>query len=829
MASVTEYIWWLILAGSISLIFLIGLIIVSILISNRKLLRLQQEKFEEIRKSEMMYADLFNNVSDLVYIHQLDGTILKINNAVETLLGYKVEEVVGQPFQKIFDISNAEFYNYIHSLDKTEVSKGTFKLRSKSGEKLIFEYQNSIVKDLFMLTSVRGIARNVTERIKAEEELRRKDILLSSVAEASITLLSNPDHTRAINKVLGILGEATGVDRVYVFENSVDPITNELLMSQKFEWCAEGIQPQIDNPLLQNLPYKHPCAEPLFREAINGEIYSGIVKFMSQAEKEILEPQGIKSILIIPIYIGKLFWGFIGFDDCTRDREWSEVEKAVLKTAAGSLGGLIGLMQYERELSETNIFLSSILESSISISIITTDLNGIVKYWNSGAENLFGYKASEMIGQKLVGKIIDPDDSLTRERLLNIIETIKITNQTQVAEVVFYNKNGNQLWVNLTISPIRDSTGEVIGLSSLGEDITQRKITELALIQNEEMFRNVWENSVDGMRLLDEDAKIKLVNRAYCELVKLPYEKLIGQDYYICYHEQNPIHLNYFKKNLRERNIPTRQVTSITLWNGNTIPVEISNAFIELQNDKKMLLSIFRDISEQKEYERKIKASEEKYRQLALHLQTIREEERTNIAREIHDELGQLLTGLFFEVSGIKIMRSRTKAELDDRLDKIQNLIEHLISSVQRISTELRPAILDDLGLIPAVEWEVSKFQERTKIKVTLNIEVGDLKFSKTTSTVIFRILQESLTNVARHSKASKVHIDLKVENNDFLMEIEDNGIGIPQEKLLDPKSIGLIGMRERAFTCDGELTIESTIKKGTKVKLKIPINGVER
>lgn len=828
MVSVAEHIWWLILAGSISLILLIGLIIVSILISNRKLLRLQQEKFEEIRKSEMMYADLFNNVSDLVYIHQLDGTILKINDAVERLLGYKVEEVIGQPFQKIFDISNVEFYNYIHSLDKTEVSKGTFKLRSKSGEKLIFEYQNSIVKDLFLLTSVRGIARNVTERIKAEEELRRKDILLSSVAEASITLLSNPDHTKAINKVLGILGEATGVDRVYVFENSVDPITNDLLMSQKFEWCAEGIQPQIDNPLLQNLPYKHPYAEPLFRKAINGEIYSGIVKFMSQAEKEILEPQGIKSILIIPIYIGKLFWGFIGFDDCTHEREWSEVEKAVLRTAAGSLGGLIGLMQYERELSETNIFLSSILESSISISIITTDLNGVVIYWNSGAENLFGYRASEMIGQKLVGKIIDPDDSLTRERLFNIIDTIKITKQTQVAEVVFYNKNGNQLWVNLTISPIRDATGEVIGLSSLGEDITQRKITELALIQNEEMFRNVWENSVDGMRLLDEDAKIKLVNKAYCDLVQLPYEKLIGQDYYICYYEQNPIHLNYFKKNISERNIPTRQVTTITLWNGKTIPVEISNAFIELQNDKKMLLSIFRDISEQKEYERKIKASEEKYRQLALHLQTIREEERTKIAREIHDELGQLLTGLFFEVSGIKIMRSRTKAKLDERLDKIQNLIEHLISSVQRISTELRPAILDDLGLIPAVEWEISKFQERTKIKVILNIQVGDLKFSKTISTVIFRILQESLTNVARHSKAKKVLIDLKVENNDFLMEIEDNGIGIPQEKLSDPKSIGLIGMRERAFACDGELTIESNIEKGTKVKLKIPINGVE-
>ncbi|MCX8056760.1 MAG: PAS domain S-box protein [Ignavibacteria bacterium] len=826
MAQLTENIWWIILAGSVSLILLIGLIIVSILISNKKLLRLQQEKIEEIQKSERMYADLFNNVSDLVYIHQFDGTILKINDAVESLLGYKANEIIGQKFQNVFDIPPSDYYQYIHTLDNSDFSKGILKLKSRDGKQLIFEYQNSIVTEITNLKTIRGIARNVTERIKAEEELKRKDKLLTAVADASILLLINPDHKNAINHVLQILGEAIEVDRVYVFENHIDPVTNDLLMSQKFEWCREGIAPQIDNPLLQNLSYRHPYAQNMYEKIRQGEIYSGIVRFMSEPEREIFGVQGIKSILIIPIFIGKRFWGFIGFDDCTYEREWSEVEKAVLKSAAGSIGGLIGLMEYEKELYQTNIFLSGILESSQSISIITTDLSGMIEYWNAGAENLFGYKAEEMIGQKLVGKIIDTDDKITCDRFLNLANSVITKKQTQTTELVFYNRNGNQLWVNLTISPIIDNQGNVIGLSSIGQDITQRKITELALIQNEEMFRNVWENSADGMRLLDEDAKIKLVNRAYCSLVQMPYEKLIGQDYYVCYYNQGQEKLESFKDNISKGNIPTRQITNITLWNGKTIPVEISNSFIELQNNKKMLLSIFRDISEQKEYERKIKSSEEKYRQLALHLQTIREEERTKIAREIHDELGQQLTGLFFEISGIKTMRKRTKVQLDERLDKIHDLIQQLISSVQRISADLRPAILDDLGLIPAIEWEVSQFQDRTKIKTKLNVQVGDVKIPKTISTVIFRILQESLTNVARHSKASQVSIDLKVKNDDFLLEVVDNGIGIPEEMLSNPNSIGLIGMRERAYSCNGELIIHSELNKGTKISLTIPING---
>ena len=828
MAALSNEIWWLILAAIIVLFIFIGLIISSVLISNKKLLRVQQEKYNELRKSEKMYADLFNNVSDLVYIHQLDGTILKINQAVERLLGYKSNEIIGQKFQDVFKIPNDVFYKYIHSMDNTELSVGTLKLKARNGRELIFEYQNTFAKDIEIAGVIRGIARNVTERIKAELELKRKDALLSAVADASILLLVNPDHQFSINEVLRILGEATEVDRVYIFENHYDPFNGELLMSQKFEWCREGIEPQIDNPILQNLPYSHPYVKPLFEKVKKGQIYSGIVEYMSEPEKEILEPQNIKSILIIPIYIGKQFWGFIGFDDCTYEREWSETEKSVLKTAAGSIGGLIGLMQFEKQLKDTNIFLSSILESSITISIITFDLSGVINYWNSGAENLFGYSTSEVIGKNIIGLIIKEEDQVTRSKLHNLIQTAMSQNRTQSTEVLFYHKNGNQLWVNLTISPIINENGEVIGISSIGEDITQRKITELALIQNEEMFRNVWENSVDGMRLVDSDARIKLVNRAFCNLVEMPYEKLIGQNYNVCYFDNDILGVQKFKENLMNNQIPTRQVTTIKLWNGKEIPVEISNSFIDFQDNKRVLLSIFRDISEQKEFERKIRISEEKYRRLALHLQTIREEERTKIAREIHDHLGQQLTALYFEFSSIKTMRNWSKKAIEEQLDGINKLIDQLIESVQRISSELRPAILDDLGLIPTIEYEVSEFNKRTGIETYLKIDVQDLKFSKSTATIIYRILQEALTNVARHSKASKVDIDLSIQNGDFRMSIKDNGIGIPEEKFTDPKSIGLIGMKERAYSTKGDLQIESEKNKGTKVTLTIPINGVQ-
>lgn len=828
MESAINQFWWLILLGAVVPILLIILVIASILINNRKLLRLQQEKLEEVKKSEKLYSDLFNNVSDLVYIHSFDGRIIKINSAVKKIFGYEPYEVEGKYFQHVFNIPQTEYNEYINSITNKEFSTGTIVLKTKERQSLIFEYQNSIFKESNIPVAIRGIARNVTEKIESELKLRRKDKLLSAVADSVITLLIHPDHNSAINIVLKILGETTQVDRVYIFENHIDPKTKELLMSQRFEWCKEGIEPQIDNPLLQNLPYSHPYAQSLFEKVRNGEIYTGIVRFMSEKEKEILEPQNIKSIIIIPIYIGSRFWGFIGFDDCTNERVWSEVDISILKAAAGSIGGLIGLMEIENELKKTNIFLQSILESSISIAIITVDLEGRVKYWNSGAENLLGYSSKEILDQSIVGKIIREDDFITREKLSNITKETLTQKSTSSVEIICYHKNGMQRWMNFTISPIIKENGEVEGFSAIGEDVTQRKITELALIQNEEMFRSVWENSIDGMRLVDENAKIRLVNKAFCELVNMTEEKLVGNDFNICFLDRDPQKVELFKEHIKNELIPTRQNTELTLWNGKKTPVEITNSFIYLSEGRKLLLSVFRDISEQIAAENKIRQSEENYRRLALHLQTIREEERAKIAQDIHDHLGQLLTGLHLDFSYLKKITPRDNIKINDTIDSITKLIQNIIESVQRISSELRPPILDDLGLIPAIEWELSKFRERTDIKCKFLSSISNVNVNKKQLINIFRIFQESLTNIARHSNASNVNVNVYQKNGCLYVIIKDDGKGIPIEKLNSPSALGLIGMRERALSCNGELIIDSKPGTGTKITLKIPTIGGE-
>ncbi|GEM_PF-1036309 len=827
MAEISSQALWLVILGTLALIILIFLIIVSVLINNRKLLHVQQEKLISIQKSEQQYADLFNNVTDLVYIHQFDGTITKINSAVKSILGYSPEEVIGRKFQEVFGIPAKEFYEYIHSLDYEGSVTGIIKLKGKSGNYYIFGYKNSVIRDGKIINSVRGIARDITESFKSEEKLRQKDALLSAMADATYTLLVEVDHKRAINKVLSILGNAVNADRVYIFENHTDLFTGELLMSQRFEWCKKGIEPQIDNPILQNLPYNHTFTKPLYEKLKKGEIFSGITRLLSGPEKEILELQNIKSILIIPIYIGKRFWGFIGFDDCTNERLWNEVEISILKATAGSVGGLVGLMELENQLTETNIFLRAILESSVTIAIITLDLDGKITYWNKGAEKVFGYKANEIYDQTITGSIISTDNFANREKFQEIIAIVLNNRDIYTAELLCYNKDKNQIWVNFTVSPLINEKDEVVGFSAIGEDITQRKITELALIQNEEMFRNVWENSADGMRLVDEDGKVKLVNRAYCELVKVPYEKLIGQPFNIAYYNLSKNDVKKFVENLNNRKFPTRESTTLTLWDGSQVAVEISNSIIELQNNKKLLLSIFHDISEQKEYERKIKQSEENYRRLAIHLQTIREEERTKISREIHDQLGQLLTALNLDFLYIKSLSPSRKKEFEERIDAISNLIDELVVTVQRISSELRPSILDDLGLIPAIEWELSQFQKRSEIKTHLTINLPDKKYDRNISTVVFRILQETLTNVLRHSLARTVTVKIENVNNQIVLTIIDDGIGIPKEKLRDPKSLGLIGMKERAYAVGGELLIDSIVGKGTTITLKVPLNGV--
>jgi len=244
-----------------------------------------------------------------------------------------------------------------------------------------------------------------------------------------------------------------------------------------------------------------------------------------------------------------------------------------------------------------------------------------------------------------------------------------------------------------------------------------------------------------------------------------------------------------------------------------------------LQNGKPVgLRGVVIDITDQKNAERDLKNSRDQLRNLASHLQSIREEERLIMAREIHDELGQVLTALKMDLIW---MQKRLNTDQTDQLKKVQSmsdLIDMTVMTVRRISTELRPGLIDDLGLPAAIEWYCGEFQNRTGIKCDLDLDEKEHILKQDRSIAVFRIFQESLTNVARHSKATKVHARLQFDDNTLKMEIRDNGIGITEDQINSPKSLGLIGLKERVNPWGGEVIISGVHSKGTTVKVLLPI-----
>jgi two-component system, NarL family, sensor histidine kinase UhpB len=224
-----------------------------------------------------------------------------------------------------------------------------------------------------------------------------------------------------------------------------------------------------------------------------------------------------------------------------------------------------------------------------------------------------------------------------------------------------------------------------------------------------------------------------------------------------------------------------------------------------------------------KEAEEELRKSREELRALAARLEQVREEERASLARAIHDELSSALAALNMELS---LLPSRIAQDLHQLLaQNTASMSEHIRRMLERvriIATELRPAVLDQLGLIAAVEWELQQFQSRSGIQCEITLPDEEVSVDRERSTVVFRILQEALTNIALHAQANKATIKVKKEGGSLILEIEDNGKGIQQGEIFDVKSLGILGMRERALAFGGELQISGAPRQGTLVRLRM-------
>jgi PAS domain S-box-containing protein len=236
------------------------------------------------------------------------------------------------------------------------------------------------------------------------------------------------------------------------------------------------------------------------------------------------------------------------------------------------------------------------------------------------------------------------------------------------------------------------------------------------------------------------------------------------------------------------------------------------------------IFGIIQDITERKQVEEALRESREQLRNLSMHVEALREEERTTIAREIHDELGQMLTALKMDLVWLKRRLTDEQASLLDKIASMESLINITLSSVKRLATDLRPGLLDDLGLSAAIKWQAGEFQQHTGIPCDVSIAPEEIIVNEALSTAVFRIFQEALTNVARHAQATHVQVLLQHDVTTLTLEVKDSGKGITTAQIANPKSFGLIGIRERVQFLGGQVTFQGVPNKGTTVTVTIPL-----
>lgn len=238
-------------------------------------------------------------------------------------------------------------------------------------------------------------------------------------------------------------------------------------------------------------------------------------------------------------------------------------------------------------------------------------------------------------------------------------------------------------------------------------------------------------------------------------------------------------------------------------------------------------LSLMIDVSGRRAAEESLRRSADELRALALRLQEVREAERTRLSREVHDHLGQMLTGLSLDVGWlekrvVRVSDEGLRGEMQGKLDEVRGLTGEMIRSVQEIASEMRPSILDNLGLAAALRFEGERFANRSGLSVALEVAEADIDIPPEVVTALFRVCQEALTNIARHARASQVVIRLKRSAEGLRLEIEDDGVGIGNEALYDSDALGLLGMRERILAINGQLLMLPGANGGTLVSVLV-------
>jgi PAS domain S-box-containing protein len=726
----------------------------------------QCKKMEQkLRVSERRFIDIAENALEWIWEVDIEGKYTYVSPVVEKVLGYKPEEVLEK-----------HFYDLFHPEDREELKKAAFEVFVKKQSFRVFEnrciHRNG--QSVWLSTSgvptldqkgnllgYRGADTDITERKRAEGAVQESEEFSSSL------LTNSPNPIVVINADTSIRYANPALEELTDFSSA------ELIGTKApYPWWTEETLQKTSRDLQKAMRRGAKRLEELFQRK-NGE------QFWVEITSTPIRSNGH-----VKYYLAN----------------WVDITER---------------KRAEEQLQESERKYRALTESSLTGIFIHQE--GKYVFVNDRFAQIHKYRPAELLGKGYL-TLIHPDESKSVEQ--RVSARLKGKNVLDRYEVRRVRKDGKTIWCEMMATTI-EYAGRPAVMGNI-IDITERKNSELLLRQSEREKALILNSVSDVVTYQDNELRIRWANRMAAKSAGLSADELVGHNCYEIWHQRStpcvgcPVVRAFETSESKEGEITTPDGR---VWFVRACPV------LQQNGDVVGVVEAALDITNRKQAEEDLRGSREELRNLSAHLQSVREQERTTIAREIHDELGQALTVLKLDLSWLGKRFPKNREILIQKTKSMSGFIDNTIRTVQRISSELRPGILDDLGLSAAMEWQADEFKKRTGIECELTLQAEDSSLPKDLSTTIFRIFQETLTNIARHANATMVKISLKEKAGKFVLKVRDNGKGITQKQISDSGSFGLIGIRERAQFFGGDVKIVGVRNKGTTVRVSVPIN----
>ena len=766
------------------------------------------------------YQELFDLAPSGYLVTDPEGVIREANRAVATLLDVRQDFLVGKPLLVfVAETAHQRFHERLIRLqaDPHTAEGWEIPLQPRNGTPFPTAITVSPVRDATdRPTGLRWLVRDFSQHKRAEVALRgAHDDLEVRVRERTADLQQANEALRA-----------------------------SLLEQQRTAEALRGSQAQLAGTIgsamdaiitiddEQRILVFNAAAERIFRCAAAQVTGQSIDRFIPERfrrpHREHIQAFGQSNI-------SKRTMGSLGSvvglradgEEFPVEASISQVEVAGRKLFTVILRDITERKQAE-EVLQSEKLLRNVLEA-LPVGVWVTDRQGHVISGNpagrhiwAGAKPVDTQQPGEHKGWWVAtGKLIAPEEWAAARAI-----TRGDTTLDEEVEIECFD-GMHKIILNSAV-PIRNARQEIVGAIVVNQDISERKRVEGALRESRTQLAGIIDSAMEAIITIDENRCILVFNTAAERMFRVSAAEVMGTPIDRFVPERiRPAHregMRFFDKSrLAKRWIGVLGAATGLRADGEEFPIEAALSQVAV-GGQKLYTVILRDVTERKRAEERLQSSREQLRALAARLESVREEERSRIAREIHDELGQALTALKIDLARVAGGLPADQTVLREETRAMLALIDATIRSVRRIATELRPGVLDDLGLVAAIEWQAQEFQTRTGITCEFATDRGDLALDPEVGTAMFRICQETLTNVARHAEATQVTIGLREEAGSLSLTVADNGRGITDQDLANRTSLGLLGIRERALLLGGQVAILGRPGEGTKITVQIPL-----